>query len=186
MAQAIAKVVGGDVLLPDIDELDITNLHSVGLYIYQYKPDVVINCAGYIKPDTVQQSDTGEWIKQIEVNLVGTYLVTREALQKGAKVIINIASTSGMGGRPNWSAYCASKAGVISLTQSLAEEGVEAYAISPHRTATRMRKELFPNEKKSELMNPNKIGKVVKDILNNKYNSGDNIVVGKNGIEIHN
>lgn len=185
IAKAIAEKLEGDVYAPNRDELDVSNIENVYNSVKELRPDVVINCAGYIKPDKVKESNQAEWIRQISVNLVGTYLVSKNALENGAKVIINISSTSGMGGRGNWSAYCASKAGVISFTQSLAEEGVRAYCISPHRTKSKMRKYLFPDEDQETLMTPDKVADVVLDVLKGKYNSGVNIELGKDLIKTY-
>ncbi len=171
---------------PDRFDMDVTDNEAVERLMAAVKPDVLINCAGYIKPSLVSESDPEEWRKQIEVNLLGTYYCARAALKNGVQTIINIASSSGFYGRPTWSAYCASKAGVISFTQSLAEEGVNAFCISPHRIDTKMRGELFKNEDKGTLMPPSKIADVVEEILLGKYQKGDNIEVSYDEIKVRN
>ena len=64
--------------------------------------------------------------------------------------ILNIASTAGITARPGWVAYAASKAAVVSLSQTLSEElagtGIKVYSISPGRTATELRRKLAPEE----------------------------------------
>lgn len=187
IAQAIAKklIPMDEVLTPDKFELNVSDNHNVGDWMCERKPNILINCAGYIRPGEIKSSESKDWIKQIEVNLIGTYLCSKYALLNGCQMIINIASSSGFKGRPNWSAYCASKAGVISLTQSLAEEGIMAYCISPHRTKSKMRKVLFPNENQETLLNPEAIGELVADVISGMYPNGSHIVISKkDGIKI--
>jgi len=190
IAQAIAKELSKDIyyyeiLTPNKDEMDVGYWQLVKFYMDEHKPNILINCAGHIKPGQISDLDIHEWEKHIQINLLGTYYCSKFALENKCKTIINIASTSGLEGRAGWSAYCASKAGVISLTQSLAEEGVKAYCLSPGRTKSKMRKKLFPNEDQLKLLNPNAIGELVADILSEKYQNGSHIVISKkDGIKI--
>lgn len=88
--------------------------------------DVLVNNAGTATFGSVLDMDPEEWERIIRVNLLGTYHVSRAALPhliaRGAGSIINVASTAGEKGAPNASAYAASKAGVIALTESLMAE----------------------------------------------------------------
>jgi 3-oxoacyl-[acyl-carrier protein] reductase len=173
-----------DVLSPERKELDVSDYNSVKEYFDKNKPDVLINAAGFIKPDRIDGSDVAVWKKHIDVNLLGVYYCIREALKHNKKtIVINIASTSGLEGRPEWSAYCASKSAVISMSQALAHEGYQSYCISPARTKTAMRKMLFPDEDQSTLIDPEEIANIVFDIIenNNKYENGINIIARKNG-----
>jgi 3-oxoacyl-[acyl-carrier protein] reductase len=180
IGKAIAAILPGAVSLPGRKELDVTRLFRVKQFFQAHKPHIVVNCAGYIEPETVAESDPTLWFEQINVNLLGTYYCAKYALQNGANLVINIASTAGREGRAGWSAYCASKAGVISLTQSLAAEGVDAYCIIPGRTKTKMRARLFPNENESTLLQPVDIANVVKRILEGEFHGFPCIVVKKN------
>ena len=88
--------------------------------------DVLVNNAGIscVTP-FLEISDT-EWDRLIGVNLRGVLVVTQRVLpsmvQRRAGRIINISSMAGKEGLPNLSHYCATKFGVIGLTQSLAKE----------------------------------------------------------------
>ena len=90
--------------------------------------------------------DTEEWKKIIDVNLMGTYYVTRTVLpqliEKNAGDVINISSTNGLGGAATSSAYSASKFGVIGLTESVAQEvrrnNIRVSALTPSTVATDM------------------------------------------------
>jgi len=150
---------------PSKSELDVANEDSVERYFSSKEIDILINNAGVIYPDVVKSSDIGSWLKTINVNLIGTYLTTRFALEKGCQKIISIASTSGLKGRAGWSSYCASKAGVISFTESLVEEGIDAHCLVARRTDTKMRNQLFPNEDKSSLDTPESVANQIIELL---------------------
>lgn len=85
--------------------------------------DVVVNNAGIAGQNPMEPgSDDALWFRIIDINLHGTYLVTKAAtalLNDGAR-IINVSSVLGLQGIPDQSAYCASKHAVIGLTRSLA------------------------------------------------------------------
>lgn len=99
--------------------------------------DILVTCAGILRfpgslPKPMVQLTEDEWDFVLDVNLKGVFLSNRAVLatmmQQRSGTIINVASTSGQQGRAHDSAYCASKFGVIGLTESLAEE-VRPYAI---------------------------------------------------------
>ena len=86
--------------------------------------DVLVNNAGVGGGEPVADSDVARWRRVIDTNLTGMYLVTREAsplLRAGGR-IVNISSVLGRFGVPGYTAYCASKHGVIGFTRALALE----------------------------------------------------------------
>lgn len=176
--KGIIPVVGGKVV-----DADVRARTEVYAYLRHYCPDVVINCAGVSHPTPMASSDYAAWREEIEVNLVGSYNVAHEALRLGEPTLIFIASVSGLYGKPNHSGYCASKAGVISLVQSLAMEGHNAYAISPGRVDTSMREKDYPGEDPRTRLSPGQIGGLVGDILTGSYSPGDNIIIRKQGYD---
>jgi NAD(P)-dependent dehydrogenase (short-subunit alcohol dehydrogenase family) len=88
--------------------------------------DVLVNAAGTIQVTPFLSMTEDEWDTVVGVNLKGTFLVgqavARPMAARGTGRIINIASAAGKAGRPLTAHYCASKAGVIGLTQSMAHE----------------------------------------------------------------
>ena len=89
--------------------------------------DILVNNAGVVgKRFFLWESDDSIWRNTIEVNLFGTYNVTKAVvpylIKTGKGRIINMASISGKQGSITNSAYCASKHGVIGLTRTLAQE----------------------------------------------------------------
>src|SRR6185312_2748412 len=108
--------------------------------------DILINNAGIGKFGGFMDLDPEEWKKIVDVNLTGTYYVTRAVLpqliEKQGGDIINISSTAGQKGAPVTSAYSASKFGLLGLTESLALEvrkhNVRVTALTPSTVATDM------------------------------------------------
>lgn len=88
--------------------------------------DVLVANAGIIAAAPVATMDEATWDRVFAVNVKGVFLCARAAIpllaQRGGGRIVNVASVAGKTGRGGLSAYCASKAAVISFTQSLAEE----------------------------------------------------------------
>ncbi|MDE2774678.1 MAG: SDR family NAD(P)-dependent oxidoreductase [Chloroflexota bacterium] len=107
--------------------------------------DILVNGAGIIKLGNLADFAESEWDRIVAVNAKGVFLLSQAALpwlEKQGGVIINIASNAGKRGSPFNSAYCASKAAVIGLTQSLAaelaEHDIRVNAICPGAVFTAM------------------------------------------------
>jgi len=103
------------------------------------KVDILINCAGRIKRTPTLTLPEEEWTAIIDTNLTGTLracqVFGKHMLERGYGRIINIASLNSFVALSEVAAYAASKAGVASLTRSLAVEwskkGVTVNAIAP-------------------------------------------------------
>lgn len=102
--------------------------------------DVLVNNAGISGPTApVEEMDPEAWEKVMQVNLTGTFNVTRLAIphlkKSNAGVIIIISSLAGRFGYANRSPYCTSKWGLIGFTKTLSIElgayGIRANAILP-------------------------------------------------------
>jgi NAD(P)-dependent dehydrogenase (short-subunit alcohol dehydrogenase family) len=102
--------------------------------------DVLVNNAGIAGPTApVEQFNPDDWEKVVQVNLNGTFNVTRLAIphlrKSPAGVIINMSSVAGRFGYPNRSVYSTTKWGLIGFTKTLAMElggdGIRVNAILP-------------------------------------------------------
>jgi 5-hydroxydodecatetraenal polyketide synthase CpkA len=102
--------------------------------------DVLVNNAGVSGPvGPLSEAPTAEWWRAVEVNLGGAFVLTQLALEHmipaGGGRIINITSYAGVYRWPLLSAYAASKAALVKLTETLAEEtrphGVSVFSVDP-------------------------------------------------------
>ena len=106
--------------------------------------DVLVNNAGIGGGMPMLETDTASWRRVIDTNLWGTFLVTRYAvptIADGGR-IINMSSVLGRFGVPGYTAYCASKHGIIGFTRALSLElvarGITVNAICPGWVDTEM------------------------------------------------
>ena len=151
--------------------------------------DYLINNAGYVDPVGILEMTLENWSTVVETNLTGTFLFTRETVRYSMKEmggkIINIASTAGLTPRPGWSAYAASKAGIINFSLTMAEElkeyDIKVYCLSPGRTATQLRKTLAPEEDQSTILQPENIADTVMFLLSRDgdFIDGQSITIRK-------
>ncbi|MFV8345023.1 3-ketoacyl-ACP reductase [Flavobacterium sp. ZB4P13] len=112
--------------------------------------DILINNAGIAAFGKFLELEPTDWERIIQVNLMGTYYVTRAVLpnmiERQTGDIINISSTAGLSGNALTSAYSASKFAVLGLTESLMQEvrkhNIRVTALTPSTVATDMAKDL--------------------------------------------
>ncbi|MBY5459300.1 3-oxoacyl-[acyl-carrier-protein] reductase [Rhizobium leguminosarum] len=88
--------------------------------------DILVNNAGITRDGLFVRMSDEDWDSVIEVNLTSTFRLTRELthpmMRRRYGRIINITSVVGVTGNPGQANYCASKAGMIGFTKSLAQE----------------------------------------------------------------
>ena len=108
--------------------------------------DILINNAGILRVGGILDLPVEEFENSIKTNVLGTYYVLHEVLpfltEQTSSDVINIASTAGLKGNANLSAYGASKAAVINMTEAVMQEfrkkGVRVTTINPSTIATEM------------------------------------------------
>jgi 3-oxoacyl-[acyl-carrier protein] reductase len=144
------------------DPLAVERLVATALECGGGRIDALVNNAGTVNHGPFDEGDVADWDHHMNVNARSVYLVTRRAidgLKAASGSVVTIASIAGSAGWPGLSAYTASKAALIALTQTLAiEQGekVRFNCVCPGEIATRLMEE--------ELADPELRAKIVKSI----------------------
>lgn len=120
--------------------------------------DVCVTSAGIQEAGPSLEMELARWRQVVEVNLGGVFVCCQAAgrhmVKRGSGSIINMASAAGLLGLPGRAPYCATKAGVSSLTRVLATEwadaGVRVNAIGPGWVMTDLVKEAIDIGRLSE------------------------------------
>lgn len=168
---------------PGKETLDVTDIDSVKKYFEEHDVDILINNAGYVVPYSIRDCDIESEKKTIDINLFGTFNCTAAVLNQNKEAcIINIGSSAATKIHGTWSSYCASKAGVVMATKCWASDGYNVVCISPGRTATKMRKGLFPDEDQSTLLRSQDFAKIIRLAIEGKYKPGEHINVTKDNV----
>jgi NAD(P)-dependent dehydrogenase (short-subunit alcohol dehydrogenase family) len=150
-------------------------METVGVFT---RIDFLVHSAGVLRlpgsgPRLMHQISKEECDLVIDTNLKGTFLVNRAVLpvmikQKSGH-IVNLSSTSGRIGRAFDSVYCASKFGVMGLTESLAEEmkqfGIKVSAVLPDAVDTPLWDQNGPIPRPDSTLAPDRVASVIEYLL---------------------
>jgi 3-oxoacyl-[acyl-carrier protein] reductase len=114
--------------------------------------DILVNNAGVQPPiGPLWENDPDEWLRTILINLGGVFLCCQAVIpvmiRQGGGKIINLSGGGATSPRPFFSAYAASKAAIVRLTETLAEEvkqhNIQVNAIAPGVVTTRMTEQVL-------------------------------------------
>lgn len=152
VANAIKKA-GGKALAQTADVADERQVEELVLAAERWvgPPTILVNNAGVLDPiGPLAETSGTSWLRNIAINVGGTYLVTRAALpgmlDRDYGRIVNISSGAADRASAGWSAYCAAKAAVDQLTRVLALEmegtGVSVAAFHPGYMDTGMQERI--------------------------------------------
>jgi len=117
--------------------------------------DILVNNAGITRDNLLIRMTPEQWEQVLDVNLKGAFHCTRAVARTMMKQrrgrIVNVASVVGIRGNAGQANYCASKAGLIGLTKSVARElaprSITVNAVAPGAIATEMTRELSEKTK---------------------------------------
>jgi 3-oxoacyl-[acyl-carrier protein] reductase len=150
----VAPGKGDDAAPYSFHQADIADSASVGKAAAALPPGVslLVNNAGITRDRSAVNMSDDEWNSVLSVNLTGAFHVIRAlapAMRKaGYGRIVNITSINGIRGKFGQANYCASKAGLIGLTKTLARElgpkGITVNAVAPGMVMTDMALALPP------------------------------------------
>ncbi|MFA0889001.1 MAG: 3-oxoacyl-[acyl-carrier-protein] reductase [Synergistales bacterium] len=120
---------------------------------------ILVNNAGITRDSLLIRMKDEDWREVLTLNLEAAFLCSREAVRDMAKArwgrIINVSSVVGIIGNPGQANYCASKAGLLGLTKSIAREygmrGITANAVAPGWIETDMTASLKPEIREAML-----------------------------------
>lgn len=133
-------------LMEDVESMVKSTLQEFG------RIDVLVNNAGILGPvGPLVENDANHWVGTIRVNLIGTFLCCKAVLhimiKQGGGKIINLSGGGAAYPHPRFSAYATSKAAVVRLTETLAEElkefNIQVNAIAPGALNTRLQEEIL-------------------------------------------
>lgn len=138
--------------------------------------DLLVNCAGLSAAGSFTEASPELWDKVFAVNAKAPFFLSQAALpylKKSIKpTVINISSVVGFKGYANQSVYASSKHALAGFTQVFAKEvqpfGIRVHLISPGGVATEMVKQMRPDIKADELIQPEEIAEIVRFILTRK------------------
>ncbi|MDR3126323.1 MAG: 3-oxoacyl-[acyl-carrier-protein] reductase [Rickettsiales bacterium] len=145
-------------------EFELTSTESVKAAVARTlelcgKIDILVNNAGMARDALAMRMSDDEWQAVIDVNLTGTFKMTREVLPAMVKArygrIISISSIVGTMGNPGQANYCATKAGITGMTKAIAAEvatrGITANCVAPGFIKTAMT-DILSEEVKNKMM----------------------------------
>lgn len=176
----------------DCYKLDLTNDDSINKFIKEIKNnyiniDVLINNAGLSLDNEFELKTKDEFIKVLEVNLIGPFQLI-QGLKDLLDIVINISSTDGINTYTKYNIdYSASKAGLINLTKSLALilSDKRIYAICPNWVNTESIREMNQDYLRDEmnrigqskLIEPKDVADKVIDLIYSNEKSGSIVVM---------
>ncbi len=140
--------------------IDLASAESIKeAFVKAGKVDILVNNAAVTRDNLALRMKKDDWDTVINTNLTGAFLATQQVLHGMMKArwgrIINISSVVGEAGNPGQANYVASKAGLIGLTKSLAQEmasrNITVNAIAPGFIDTDMTASL-PQELKDNML----------------------------------
>ena len=139
---ACAQQATVEILPLDIADRELVTNSLISLFSDRQAPDLLVNCAGIAYPDYFEQLSPTIFDDIIRINLTGTWNMLKALvpiMQRGS-VIVNVSSVAGLVGTFGYTAYAASKFGIIGMSEALRNElslkGIRVAVLCPPDTDT--------------------------------------------------
>lgn len=166
--------------------------HLIRSTIDKFKSiDILVNNAGIVFVKKLIDTSEEEWDKTLDINLKSAFLCTKVILpfmiRNRSGAIVNVSSGAGKTGFPYISAYCASKFGMIGLTQSLAWElenyNIRIMAICPGEVDTTMQQNVDQDyyvRNKHNMLKPKTVAEKIAEMIleEHRYHNGQSVEIG--------
>lgn len=162
----------------------VNNLVNEALEIYG-RVDILINNAGITYVKKLIDTSEEQWDDTLDINLKGAFLfckaIVPHIIESNGGVIINVSSGAGKVGFEDISVYCASKFGMIGLTESLVREvanyNIRVMTICPGEVATKMQEVVdagYYERNKHKMLHPRTVAEKIADMIFNdsEYRNG--------------
>ena len=167
----LQKIIGGNcqIIISDLSNSEgINNLADQAQEIMG-QIDILVNNAGITKDNLFMRMSEDDWNEVININLNSIFKLTKQLIKGMIKRrdgrIINITSVIGVAGKAGQSNYSASKAGIIAMSKSLAQEvgsrSVTVNSIAPGFIETNMTAELS-DDRKEDILRSISVGRLGK------------------------
>lgn len=166
--------------------------HLIRSTIDKFKSiDILVNNDGIVFVKKLIDTSEEEWDKTLDINLKSAFLCTKVILpfmiRNRSGAIVNVSSGAGKTGFPYISAYCASKFGMIGLTQSLAWElenyNIRIMAICPGEVDTTMQQNVDQDyyvRNKHNMLKPKTVAEKIAEMIleEHRYHNGQSVEIG--------
>jgi NAD(P)-dependent dehydrogenase (short-subunit alcohol dehydrogenase family) len=147
--------------------------------------DILVNIVGGFSMAGITETDDAAWDRMFDMNLKSVFLMTRSTLphmiEQDYGRIVNIGARPALHGAAKMSAYGASKAGVLNLTQSAADEmvgyNINVNAIIPGTMDTPHNRKEMPKADYSKWVEPQEIAKVISFLCSSEADSISGAVI---------
>lgn len=169
-ARELAKSSRAKITALPCDVRDLASVEKLFAEIRRQYPaiDALVNNAGVAHAlATVEKLPVETWKQVMDINLTGTFLVTRAALplMRAGSTIVNNLSLAAVKVFEGMAAYNASKAGALGFTNVLREElrkrGIRVLALLPGATDTEIWEQFWPEAPKEKMLSPDIVARAV-------------------------
>lgn len=147
--------------------------------------DILVNSAGSALVRPIDELTLADWEGSLRVGLTGAFLACKYATAHmvAGGLIVNVASVAARQGFPGWSAYCATKAGLLGFSNALREElrprGVRVAVVLPAATDTALWDTIPGEWNRANMLQPEDVARAIAQLVDQPpYATVEELVIG--------